>query len=247
MAQSPVCSGGSGLPVSPGIPPMALHWELRARSWCSTRSSGSANWLLMWAPGIPQHRGQQHCYTTPACTVTAAGTWLHSCAAQLAGTKSFQLEQRSSSSSVIQQTKFEGPAQGSQLVMFSSAHTEAHKQCTIIPLHTAELLGSRGSLAGFLCWLVDYTFCISSAHNFLIQPKPVSRSQAPKPSISYPTLTFLWLFCSICTNSSLLKGTGCFLLRRRIKLKQQQDSNAQGTWADRALLAAELSKKRSVF
>lgn len=131
--------------------------------------------------------------------------------------------------------------------VLSSAYIQAHEQCTFIPLHTAELFGSWGSLAGLplLVGGLHIPYFLGSRFPPSTQTsKSITGSQA-KYFISYSHF-LVTLFCSICTNSSL-KGTGWVLRRRRIKLKQQQDSKAQDMWAERALLAAELSwAKREV-
>lgn len=137
----------------------------------STRSScslqGSANWLLTWAPGIPHHRGQEHCYTTAACTVTAAGTWLHSCAAQLQALTASSWSTPVAAPPVIQQSKSERDQLSALNLSCSHLHIQAHNNahsypCTLQSYLVAEEVEQVSSADWWITHSVFLRLTISS-------------------------------------------------------------------------------------
>ena len=127
----------------------------------------------------------------------------------------------------------EAPAQPPRLFMFSSAHTEAHQQCTFITVHNAELSGNRVSSAGLPLLVgglhTPYFLGSQFPHSTQTRNCPQAQSQVFHilPSFScVPVLQHLDKFL-------LIKGNrGFFWLKSRLKPKQQHNSNAQGITAE---------------
>lgn len=122
----------------------------------------------------------------------------------------------------------EVPAQQSRPVMFSSAYTQAYKQCTFIILHKAELFGNRVSLAGLLLVSgLHIPYFLGSGFPHSTQTSKLITGSQAKYFLSSPH----FLVLQHLDKFLLIKRNRVFLLRSRIKLKQQHDSNAQGVTA----------------